>query len=143
MNNKPQEARYFPQVVHDYKGNPLVEALPPIYSTYEVAKLLTIDPGYHEGERELDEQYRKHCISRLFRYFQPLDVHLDIEQRVSRAIRQSYISKNPVSPQYAAGLADGAAAIRESNVNALARQRRCLFCKASSGRRGAAAGRAI
>ena len=63
MSNEPQEARYLPQVVFDYKGNPLIEALPPIYSTYEAAKLLTIDPGCHEGERELDEQYRKHCIS--------------------------------------------------------------------------------
>jgi type II secretory pathway predicted ATPase ExeA len=118
MSSEPQKARYLPQVVYDYKGNPLIEALPPIYSTYDAAKLLTVDPGYHEGERELDEQYRTHCISRLFRYFQPLDVHLDIEQRVSRAIRQSYISKNPASPQYAAGLADGAAAIRQSNVSA-------------------------
>jgi hypothetical protein len=117
MKNEPQEAQYLPQVVHDYKDNPLIEALPPIYSTDEAARLLTVDLGYHEGERELDEQYRKHCIGRLFRYFQPLDVHLDIEQRVSRAIRQSYISKNPMSPHYAAGLADGAAAIRASNVH--------------------------
>jgi hypothetical protein len=115
---KPQAARYLPQDVPDYKGNPLIEALPQINTPYEAAKLLAVYPEYHDGERELDEQRRKHCIGRLFRYFQPLDVHLDIEQRVSIAIRQSYVSKNPVSSHYAAGLAEGAAAIRTGYFNA-------------------------
>jgi hypothetical protein len=120
MKNEPGKACYLPQIIEEYKGNPLIEALPPIYSSYEAAKLLTVDPGYNEGEREFDAQYRFHCIGRLFRYFQPLDTHIDIEQRVSRAIRQGYISKNPVTPDYAARLAQGAAAIREkSGLNAV------------------------
>lgn len=72
-----------------------------------------VDPGYNEGEREFDPQYRFHCIGRLFCYFQPLDTHIDIEHRISRAIRQGYISKNPVTPGFAARLAQGASAIRE------------------------------
>lgn len=120
MKNEPVEACYLPQIIEEYKGNPLIEALPPIYSSYEAAKLLTVDPGCNEGEREFDAQYRFHCIGRLFRYFQPLDTHIDIEQRVSRAIRQGYISKNPVTPDYAARLAQGAVAIREkSGLNAV------------------------
>ena len=120
MKNEPGKAYYLSQIIEEYKGNPLIEALPPIYSSYEVAKLLTVDPGYNEGEREFDAQYRFHCVGRLFRYFQPLDTHIDIEQRVSRAIRQGYISKNPVMPDYAARLAQGAVAIREkSGLNAV------------------------
>ena len=120
MKNEPGNACYLQQIINEYKGNPLIEALPPIYSSYETAKLLTVDPGYHDGEREFDTQYRFHCIGRLFRYFQPLDTHIDIEQRVSRAIRQSYISKNPITPQYAARLAQGAAVIREkTDLNAV------------------------
>ena len=111
MTNEMQEARYLPQVVEDYKGNPLIEALPPIYSAAKAAQLLATDLGYHEGERDLDDEYREHCIYRLFRYFQPLDTHIDIEKRVSRAIRQGYISKNPATPRYASKLAQGAAAI--------------------------------
>ncbi len=118
MKSEPCEARYLPQVIDEYKGNPLIEALPPIYSSYETAKLLTVDPGYHEGEREFEAKYRFHCISRLFRYFQPLDTHIDIEQRISRAIRQGYVSKNPVTPSYAAGLVQGGEAIREKNIAA-------------------------
>ncbi|NLV51615.1 MAG: ATP-binding protein, partial [Clostridiales bacterium] len=73
MKNEPGKACYLPQIIEEYKGNPLIEALPSIYSSYEAAKLLTVDPGYNEGEREFDAQYRFHCIGRLFRYFQPLD----------------------------------------------------------------------
>ncbi len=90
------DAKYLPQVIEEYKGNPFIEALPPILSAGKAADLLTIEPRYHEAERELDALYRFHCIQRLSRYFQPLDTHIDIEQRVSRSIRQSYVDRNPV-----------------------------------------------
>ena len=114
MINDIQEAQYLPQVVEDYKGNPLIEALPPIYSPAKASQLLTVDLDYHDGERDLDNEYREHCIYRLFRYFQPLDTHIDIEKRVSRAIRQGYISKNPATPQYASKLVQGSAAIENA-----------------------------
>ena len=113
----PTPADYIDQKVPDYCGNPLIEALPPINTKHDVLKLLTVDHGHNEGEREMDAQYRIHCIGRLFRYFQPLENHFNIEQRISLAIRQSYISKNPATPKYAASLAQGAAAIREKNIN--------------------------
>jgi len=90
-------AKYLPQVIDEYKGNPFIEALPPILSAMKAADLLTVEPGYHEAERELDALYRFHCIQRLSRYFQPLDTHIDVEQRVSRSIRQSYVNRNPVA----------------------------------------------
>ena len=99
-NDWTREAVYLPQVVEDYKGNPFIEALPPILSLSEAVDVMTVTPGYNEAERELDIHYRFHCVQRLFRYFQPLDTHLDIEQRISRAIRQGYVSRNPLGPQY-------------------------------------------
>jgi hypothetical protein len=99
-NDGIPEAVYLPQVIEDYKGNPFIEALPPILSLAESVDALTMTPGYNETERELDVHYRFHCVQRLFRYFQPLDTHLDIEQRISRAIRQGYVSRNPLGPQY-------------------------------------------
>jgi len=115
MTNEIQQARYLPQVVEDYKSNPLIEALPPIYSAEKAAKLLAVDIKYHDGERDYDNEYREHSIYRLFRYFQPLDTHIDVEKRISRAIRQGYISKNPVTPQYASKLTQGAAAIENAS----------------------------
>ena len=117
MVNDIQEAKYLPQIVEDYKNNPLIEALPPIYSPAKAAQLLTVDLDYHEGERHLENEYREHCIYRLFRYFQPIDIHIDIEKRVSRAIRQGYISKNPATPRYASKLVQGAEAIANSGTD--------------------------
>lgn len=94
-------AVYIPQIIEEYKSNPFIEALPPILSAIDAADALTVEPSYSEAERELDAQYRFHCIGRLFRYFQPLDTHIDIENRISRCIRQGYISRNPFDPIFA------------------------------------------
>jgi len=101
MIRNEHPAEYLPQVIEDYKGNPFIEALPPIMPSAEAAvNALSVKPVYSEAERELETYYRLHSTMRLSRYFQPLYTHLDIEQRVSRSIRQGYVSRNPVTPQY-------------------------------------------
>ncbi len=101
MNNVVYEAEYTPQVIEDYRDNPFIEALPPIVSSAtEAVKMLSVKPPYDESECELDTYYRLHCTMRLSRYFQPLYTHLDIEQRISRSIRQGYVNRNPMSPAY-------------------------------------------
>ena len=98
-------AEYKPQIVIDYQNNPLIEALPDIWSINEVVDMLSHNEGHHDGERQLDAQYRFHCVLRLFQYFQPLREHIDIEQRFSRCIRQGYLHRNPLLPEYAKSLA--------------------------------------
>jgi len=102
-----QTASYKHQVVYDYKGNPLIESLPVIWSYNEVIDMLSYNDGQHDGERELDAHYRMHCVHRLFRYFQPLEQHIDIEQRLSRCIRQGYLHRNPQKADYARALDEG------------------------------------
>ncbi|HYE10178.1 MAG TPA: ATP-binding protein [Patescibacteria group bacterium] len=98
------KANYSNQIVEDYIDNPLIEALPPIFLRNQVEELLHMYPKYNEKECELDAPYRYHCIQRLFKYFQPLSKHFDIEQRVSRIIRQGYISRNPLMPEHASDM---------------------------------------
>ena len=95
----------------EYKANPLIEALPPIWDSSEVIDMLSHNDGHHDGERQLDPRYRMHCVLRLFRYFQPLEQHIDIDQRFSLCIRQGYLHRSPLSPDYAMALADGHKAI--------------------------------
>ena len=64
-------AVYLSQVIEEYKGNPFIEALPPIMSAAQAVDALTVEPGYHESERELDAFYRFHCIQRLLRSVPP------------------------------------------------------------------------
>jgi len=101
------DADYLQQVVWDYRDNPLIEALPPIWGSHEVVDILSRNEGLRDGERELDAWYRLHCVERLFQYFQPLEQHIDIEQRFSRCIRQGYLHRNPMGAEYAAALAQG------------------------------------
>ena len=58
-----------------------------------------------------------HCILRLFRYFQPLEQHIDIERRFSCCIRQGYLHRSPLSPEYALALAEGHKAIKSGSYD--------------------------
>lgn len=98
------KAVYRDQVLSEYNNNPLIEALPPIMGFELVESLIHSYPQFDEKERSLDAEYRYHCIQRLFNYFQPWDIHFEIERKISRTIRQGYLSRNPMKPDYAADL---------------------------------------
>lgn len=91
------DAIYSNQIVQDYEDNPLLEALPPIFTEDDVIEHLSVFPPFDEKERMLNPNYRFHCVQRLFQYFQPFEIHLDLEQRISRAIRQGYLHRNPMN----------------------------------------------
>ncbi|HIE6633204.1 MAG: ATP-binding protein [Bacillus paranthracis] len=93
------DALYTEQILHEFRGNPLIEALPPILEEEQIVQYCSVFPQYDERERELDASYRFHCVQRLFQYFQPFEKHLDLEQRISRTIRQGYLSRNPFNRQ--------------------------------------------
>lgn len=93
------KAVYNEQFIPEYKGNPFIEALPQICTTEQVINKLAVYPAYDESERYLDKQYRVHIIQRVFQCFQPLMVHLDLESKISRIIRQGYIARNPFNPR--------------------------------------------
>lgn len=89
------DANYSEQIISDYQGNPLIEALYPIFDEEYVFDSLSVFPEINDKERELSPNYRFHCVQRLSQYFQPFQSHLDLEQRISRAIRQGYLHRNP------------------------------------------------
>ncbi|SDD69865.1 ATP-binding protein [Sporomusa acidovorans] len=93
-------AKYLPQMLPEYKDNPVIEALPPIMSQEEVTDYLLSYPAYSNDERKLDPHIRMHAVMRVFDYFQPWGRHFDLEQRFSIAIRQGYKHRNPNNPLY-------------------------------------------
>jgi hypothetical protein len=95
-----QEAKYHEQELIDFKGNPLIEALPPILSPEEAFEKLSYEPEYDEKERGLSDHLRYHALIRLTRFFQPVMKHLDLEQRFSRLLRHGYVGRNPLTPEY-------------------------------------------
>lgn len=110
------KAIYTDQLLNEYKSNPFIEALPPIFSYDKAEEYLHYNPDYNTKERELDPHYRYHCVQRLFQYFQPLNMHFDIEQRISRVIRQGYISRNPLRPENASDMQKIYRMMKENNA---------------------------
>lgn len=53
MAAKTVKADYMEQVLPEYSGNPLIEALPDIMSAEETLSCLTRTPAYNQGERNL------------------------------------------------------------------------------------------
>ena len=94
MQDLIHNAEYKEQIISEYKGNPFIESLPEITSSNEIVSKLAYFPPYDKEERQLDSQYRTHLVGRLYDVFQPLMIHLDLESRISRVIRQGYIGRN-------------------------------------------------
>lgn len=97
------EADYKEQIIPDYKGNPFIETLPNLLTTQEVIERLSFYPEFNKDERLLDSHYRIHMIDRLFQVFQPLPMTIELERKISRTIRQGYISRNPFTNKLAQG----------------------------------------
>lgn len=96
------EAEYLNPMLDDYRDNPLIEALPPIWDEKTVVQKLASRPLYKSSERELPVHLRMHCVQRVSRdFFQPLSKHLELEQSLSRLIRDGYVGRNPLTPNYA------------------------------------------
>lgn len=95
-------ANYKEQALAEYRDNPLIEALPPILTHDEFVMAVTEYPAFDNSEKKLDASLRLHCVERVLNYFQPLSKHIELEQKISRIIRQGYLERNPLGPMYAA-----------------------------------------
>jgi hypothetical protein len=93
---RAEKAAYRDQAISSYRDNPLIEALPPIWTTDEAAHLLGYYPDYDEQHRTLPAELRLHLIQNVVQFFETLPVHLDLEQRFSRMIRMGYQARNPI-----------------------------------------------
>lgn len=67
-----EEAVYKEQAITEYKGNPLIGALPPILSIAEAYEQMLRKPQYDERERHLSEELRYQMLFRLQGFFQPV-----------------------------------------------------------------------
>ncbi|WP_010170528.1 hypothetical protein [Bacillus coahuilensis] len=93
-------AHYIDQIIPDYKGNHLIEALPPILTKGEVYEKLAYYPTISEELKKLDGVYRIHLVkSTVESYFQPFQFHIELEQKISVCIRQGYVDRNPLNPK--------------------------------------------
>lgn len=88
-------ATYKDQKVADYKGNPLIEALPLIMTNEQIKEGLSGKIDFNPEDIYADEVIRAHIIpSLLYDFFQPLAAHRQLEMKLSLMIRRGYIGRN-------------------------------------------------
>lgn len=104
--------------VPDYAGNPLIEALPPILDPSAAADAMAFFPSYAPDHRRRPGHLRLHHIEGVQQFFEPLDCHIDLEQRFSRMIRGGYLGRNPAVPGYWAWINRQIAAMGEGEGEA-------------------------
>lgn len=102
LMGRQEVAKYKEQKVEIYKKNPLIEALPEIYTQQQIIKFLTDSPNFNAEEINEPAEVRIHLIQQIkYSFMQPLPINLEIELKISLMLRGGYQGRNPVSPLYA------------------------------------------
>jgi len=95
IRGRKVKAIYRNAEIPEYKGNPLIEALPPILDSDETTEELSHYPVFNENMRKAPNHIRYHLIQNSLRFFSPLDIHLDLERRFSCLLRVGYTDRDP------------------------------------------------
>lgn len=91
------QAEYVRSPIPSYEGNPLIEALPPIWSEEQVFSLLETPINIDNGLRDQPGHIRKQIVlATLQNCFSPLPQHLTLESSLSATIRLGYVTRNPL-----------------------------------------------
>lgn len=97
-------AEYLPPELPKFKGNPLIQALPPINTRKRAAELMQRQLKATNEQRKLPNELRFHLVMDLLHFFQPLPIHQRLEQMISRVIRDGYLSRNPMNLGFSGNL---------------------------------------
>ncbi|MCA0952145.1 AAA family ATPase [Shewanella chilikensis] len=89
------EAVYVDPGLERYRGNPLIEALPPIMDLQALKVKLTGKVEFNPKDCYVKGHIRAHQISALLDdFFQPLSIHKQLEEKISVMIRGGYVGRN-------------------------------------------------
>ncbi|MCG9731113.1 ATP-binding protein [Shewanella sp. Isolate13] len=101
------QAEYSEPEIVDYRGHPLINALPLINSPQATAKALNRYPKVHSSEKSLPGYIRRHAMMRILdEFLYPTKAHLQLEQMISGMIRRGYLGRNIATADYQRNLQD-------------------------------------
>jgi len=93
-------AIYNDKILADYRGNPLIEALPPELSSSEMTSMLEHLPAFNPRDREASAADRLDMTRRLLRLFIALPQHRSLARTIHGAMRDGYSGRNPATPGF-------------------------------------------
>lgn len=94
------EARYTPQRIQNYKGNPLIEALPPIGEVEDCLSSIQFLPDYSPEERQLSLMERQQLLGNLGNLMVPLERHIELAMAMDKMLRAGYVGREPKSSRH-------------------------------------------
>lgn len=119
MNGNRVDAVYHTSEVEEYRGNPFIEALPPILEQKEIAANLRTLLKMEESSIQKSKEIRVHSIARLANsFFQPLSAHIELSRKVSLMIRGGYVGRNTKNGDYKKQLQNGYERIQTDDLKA-------------------------
>jgi hypothetical protein len=88
----------------EYRGNPLIEALPFIDSEIQAQDLLKYYSLVDPVIRTKPSYIRSRLMANTAVFFTPLPIHLSLQQQIDRLLRSGYLSRNLMALGYWARL---------------------------------------
>lgn len=119
-----ENAIYRQPEIPEYYDNPMIEALPPIWSEDEATEEISHYPPFYESMRNSPNHIRHHLIQNSLRFFSPLDIHIDLERRFSCLIRVGYRDRNPFTTEFWKEVDKRVALIEKASRNQYKRKRK-------------------
>ena len=113
------QAVYQDTSVPAYKGNPFIEALPPLLEAYTQTRHLRSSSDPSLQDLNAPRVVRSHSIARLSdEFFQPLNNHILLTERISLMIRGGYVGRNPRTGDLQKHLQNGYERIQKGDLQA-------------------------
>ncbi|WP_085315009.1 AAA family ATPase [Derxia lacustris] len=94
------EATYQTHHLPQYRGNPMVEALPATLSADELLEFLSVRPGFEPEQRQWATDDRLHMLGTLRSFVVPLQRHIELAQTLDSMLRSGYVGRMPRTPEY-------------------------------------------
>lgn len=94
------EAVYTPSEDPMFRGNPFIEALPPIMSPEEFGEAARWHPTVEKGENKKGKHYRIMASKRILSLIEPLPAFLRFYNCFMGQLRFGYLGRNPPLPGY-------------------------------------------
>ncbi|SDP92886.1 AAA domain-containing protein [Rhodoferax sp. OV413] len=89
------KATYTAQRLPQYKGNPLIEALPPSMSDASLAEALELSPEFDPEQREWETFERFQMLTSLSTFCVPLSRHIELARALDSLMRSGYVGRAP------------------------------------------------
>lgn len=102
------DAVYIDPGIERYRGNPLIEALPPIMDLKALRTKLTGKVSFNPQDCFEKGHIRAHQITALLDdFFQPLSMHKQLEEKLSLMLRGGYVGRNIADGSLNSRMQDG------------------------------------